>query len=221
MFIAESGISDGTPADVKEIAEQAMQEARTASRPRLLMESTDEVDYGTPHSGTQPLVGADLELWDVQAHQYRSEIGGKVDLLARLFSTKGRVVLQGVVQEAKRYRILVGENGVKTEIGCAVRLTAATSSQNFSAKLTIPNLAASAQLDYGKSDVRIALSVSGFCGPLGDLIPSPAQLSVENFAEYMQAFANIQKYVFGESALHYLRPVHLGYHSATPEDNAQ
>lgn len=220
MFIAESGISDGTPDGVKEIAQKAMHEARAGPRTQLLMESIGEVDYGTPHSGTQPLVGADLELWDVQAHQYRSETSGKVGLLARLFSTEGKVVLQGVVQEAKRYRIFEGTNGVKTEIGCAVRLTAATNSVNFSAKLTVPNLAASAQLDHGESDVRIALSVSGFCGPLGDLIPSPAQLSVENFAEYMQAFANIQKYVFGESALHYLRPVHLGYFSNTPEDKA-
>lgn len=221
MFIAEAGVSNETPAGVKKVAEQAAEDARKSPRARIASGGRDGVDFGTEHSGGgqafADVAGSELEHWDVQAHQYRTEVGGSVNLLARLFSSKGRVILQGVVQEAKRFRVVESEEGHDVEIGCAVRLSVATNSQEFSAKLTVPNLAASAQLDVGKSDVRIALSVSGFCGPLGTLIPSPAQLSVENFAEYTQAFANIQKHVFGEQALHYLRPTYLG-HRPKPTD---
>ncbi|MEM8652954.1 MAG: hypothetical protein AAGF54_20700 [Pseudomonadota bacterium] len=223
MFIAEAGVSGETPEGVKKVAEQAAETARNINN---LPASGDRsgVDYGTEQSGAQrkivPPAGAELEQWDVQAHQYRTEIGGNVTLLARLFSGKGNVVLQGVVQEAKRYRVVKSEDGYDVEVGCAVRLTVATSSKEFSAKLTVANLAASAQLDIGNSDVRVALSVSGFCGPLGSLIPSPTQLNVENFAEYTQAFSDIQKHVFGEKSLHYLRPTYIGHHLTSETDRS-
>lgn len=220
MFIAEAGVSDKTPEGVKKVAEQAA-EAATSTSISFISGDGSDVDFGTAQSGSQQIInppaGADLEQWDVQAHQYRTETGGSIALLSRLFSGKGNMVLQGVVQEAKRYRVVESDDGYDVEVGCAVRLTVATSSKEFSAKLTVANLAASAQLNIGNSDVRVALSVSGFCGPLGDLIPSPNQLNVENFSEYTQAFASIQKYVFGENSLHYLRPTYLGHHSKPEE----
>ena len=74
-------------------------------------------------------------------------------------------------------------------------------------QLTIPQLAAAAELGYTQG--RITIEVQGYTGPF-KTIPGPAGLSVEAFADYMTAFREMQSSVFAEENIHYLRPRLLG-----------
>ena len=121
-----------------------------------------------------------LDRWDVKTHKYRQEIAGKIGFLTGLFSGSGKKVSAGVIHEAKRYCVQQTAEGRKFEVGVSVRLSVATTSVDVNFELSIPNLAASAQL--GQSDARIGISVVGFVGPVGDLLPAPEDLNVENFA---------------------------------------
>jgi hypothetical protein len=95
------------------------------------------------------------------------------------------------------------------EFGTAVRLAVAIFTTEFSASLTLPNIAATAQL----SDIRarIGLSVDGFIGPLGEYLPAPGNLNVENISVYTTAFKQIQAQVFGVAGLNFIAPALLGY----------
>ncbi len=154
----------------------------------------------------QNIVGADrnfeeaqpLERWDVQIHTYRDAAAGKVSFFSNLFGGEASKVQAGVIHDAKRFRIETRENK-KYEIGVAVRLSVATTNFKSDFDLTLPNLAASAQLD--KSDTRVTISVLGYAGPLGELLPSPSKFDVESCIKYLNSFRDIQKLVFGAEGL--------------------
>lgn len=150
-----------------------------------------------------------LDRWDVKTHKYRQEIAVKIGFLAGLFSGTGKKVSAGVIHEAKRYCIQQTAEGRKFEVGVSVRLSVATTAVNIEFELSIPNLAASAQL--GQSDARIGISVIGFVGPVGDLLPAPEDLNVENFAVFTNAAKDIQKRVFGPEGVSFLMPTVLSY----------
>ncbi len=133
-----------------------------------------------------------------------------MSLLAGLFSSKAKTSQFGIVQEAKRYCINETDTGERVEFGTAVRLAVAVLDTAFDAKLaTLPNIAATAQL--GSIKARIALSVDGYVGPLGELLPAPDSLNVENLGVYTAAFKAIQALVFGAAGLNYIAPTLLGY----------
>jgi hypothetical protein len=74
-------------------------------------------------------------------------------------------------------------------------------------QLTIPQLAAAAELGYTQG--RITIEVQGYAGPFTS-IPAPAGLSVEAFSEYTTTFREMQAAVFAEENVRYLRPRLLG-----------
>lgn len=152
-----------------------------------------------------------LDRWDVQTHKYQREIAAKVGFLTGLFSGSGKRVAAGVVHEAKRYRRDKTGESRSVEIGVSVRLSVATTALNAKFELSIPNLAAQAQL--GMSDARIGIAVVGYFGPIGDLLPAPEDLNVENFSKFTQAAQEIQARVFGPAGVNYLSPTLLSFES--------
>jgi hypothetical protein len=150
-----------------------------------------------------------LDRWDVKTHIYKQEMAGKVGFLAGLFSGSAKNVTAGVLHEAKRYRVEKTDTGRNVEYGVSVRLTVATTDFDAEFDLSIPNLAAQAQL--GKTEAKIGISVVGFYGPIGDILPAPEDLNVENFSVFTNAAKEIQRRIFGPDGVNYLSPTLLSF----------
>jgi hypothetical protein len=152
----------------------------------------------------------------VQSHQYLTKADVSTGILGGIFSAHGQVSNCGVVQEAKKYYLHTTNAGRQVQFGTAVRLSVAVFDADLGVALTLPNIAAKAQL--ANVTARIALSVAGYTGPLGDLLPAPDNLNVENLTVYTSAFKAIQAQVFGTAGLAYLKPTFLGYDETRPAD---
>jgi hypothetical protein len=202
MFIAVDGLSTNVPDDVKKMPPPAK---NLGGGP----------EYGNLEGGVPGQGGAgsesDLDRWDVQSHQYSTKADVETSILARLLSGSAKASNYGLVQEAKRFCIQTSENGRRVEFGTAVRLSVAVLSTDFNLSLTLPNIAAKAQIS--NLQARISLSVDGYVGPLGEMLPAPDNLNVENLNIYTTAFKSIQAMVFGQQGLTFISPTLLGYHS--------
>jgi hypothetical protein len=108
----------------------------------------------------EPMRVPRLENWTVQAHAYSTDVAGKVGLLGRLFSGETRVANAGVVHEAKRFTVQRTSQDRFTEFGVSIRILAATTDWDSKLQLTLPNLAADAQLSH--RDARVAIEVVGY-----------------------------------------------------------
>ncbi|MEP5624766.1 MAG: hypothetical protein ABJP82_19535, partial [Hyphomicrobiales bacterium] len=111
--------------------------------------------------------------------------------------------------EAKRFCILSTSKNRRVEYGTAVRLSVVIIGKKLDVALTLPNIAATAQIS--NLQARISLSVDGYVGPLGNLLPAPAKLNVENLEVYTSAFKSIQEIVFGPEGSTFIAPTLLGY----------
>jgi hypothetical protein len=160
---------------------------------------------------SKPIEVAKLDRWAIQTHVYSSQQAGNVGFLAGLFGGSGKRVAAGAMDEAKRYRVETTDAGRRVEVGVAVRLQAATTEWDARLDISLPNIAAAAQLQAGSGDARVTIDVLGYTGPLGDLLPAPKQLDVTTLAEYLAAFARIQALVFGEAGLAFASPTVLSY----------
>jgi hypothetical protein len=152
-----------------------------------------------------------LDRWSVQAHVYSSEVAAKLSILAGLFGGSGKRAKAGATHEAKRYRVELTDAGREVQVGVAVRLAVATTEWEVDAELSVPNIAAAAQLNARVGDAKIGIDVVGFSGPLGEMLPAPRQLDVTTLADYLAAFTAIQHRVFGREGLAFLTPTALSY----------
>lgn len=177
---------------------------------------TFEVDEGndSPRKA-EPVI---LDRWDIQSHQYTTQADVEKSILGRLITAKAEASGYGIVQEAKRFCNKTTADGYRYEMGTAVRLSVAVLSTAFDASLTLPNIAAKAQLTDLRA--RIALSVDGYVGPLGELLPAPDNLNVENLSLYTTAFKEIQTLVFGEEGKDFISPTVLGYEKTAGSKDA-
>ncbi|OYW24965.1 MAG: hypothetical protein B7Z55_00705 [Planctomycetales bacterium 12-60-4] len=194
------------PQDVAKYLAKRM-ETQTRSFPALAAESAEVGGASAPES--TPIV---LDRWDIQTHVYQQEAVIKTGLFGGLFGGDVKHVRAGVIQEAKRFGIAETSEKRRLEIGVALRLSVATDLDLATISLTIPNIAASAQLKNSRT--RIGLSVIGFVGPLGDLLPAADDLNVESFSVFIDAFKKIQAYVLGKGGEQFLAPTFLGYDDA-------
>jgi hypothetical protein len=153
-----------------------------------------------------------LDRYDLETYKYRNQAAAEIGLFAKLFSTSGKLVEAGVTQKAKRYRVERTATGRDVEIGVGVRLVVATADLQIDTDLSIPNLAAAAQL--GRADTKVGLYVTGYSGHLGDLMPAPDDLKVETYGTFLQAFKAIQARVFSEAGERFQSPAILGYVTA-------
>ncbi len=215
VFIATDGVGTEIPTDVRDAAKRfAAETAQRAGPDQGVTQSGPDMGGTESGIGDAPGgAGAVLDRWDIQAHQYKTEAEIKGGMLAGLFSGRTKLVKSGVVQEAKRFYVSQTDDNNRVEFGTAVRLLVATNGTEAEVKLTIPNIAAGAQLS--QFEARIALSVVGFTGPLGDMLPAPGELNVETLPDYLDAFRKIQSYVFGRDAAGHLAPTLLGYSALT------
>lgn len=176
----------------------------------LGLNKTTKMSFGGGEEAvTKAKVGTVLDRWDVETHIYKGEAVSNVGFFAKLFGAKAQAVKAGVTQEAKSYRIDTNDKGRQIEVGAAVRLAVATSSMKAEFELSVPNLAAAAQL--GLTEAKIGIYVVGYAGPIGDILPAPKDLNVENFGDFTAAFAKIQARVFSPEYTQYISPTLLGY----------
>jgi hypothetical protein len=173
------------------------------------MDIADVIELGDPSSDTVEV--PKLDRWAVEAHVYKTEVSANIGILAGLFKGSGKHVSAGAMNEAKRYRLGKTEENRPVEIGVAVRLVAATTEWDASFDLSVPNIAAVAQLKLSHGDARVGIDVVGYSGPLGTLLPAPKNLDVSTLADYLAAFTAIQAQVFGEAGLVFLAPTVLAY----------
>lgn len=150
-----------------------------------------------------------LERWSVAAHAYSEDIAAKMSLLFGLFSIGADRVRAGIVHEAKRFTLRKGPDGREYELGVAVRLSVATISEGLEGELTLPDLTANAQLN--RAEARVGLSVVGYNGALGDLLPAPSKLDVDTCIKYVDSFSRLQALVFGEKGAPHVVPTMLSY----------
>lgn len=203
MFIAVDGLSKDLPEDVQKLAPPA--KSGSGAGPDF-----GQLEGAVLGQGAEP-GGAELDRWDVQSHQYSTKADVETSILGRLLSGNAKASHYGLVQEAKRFCIQTTENGRRVEFGTAVRLSVVVLSADFNLSLTLPNIAAKTQIS--NMQARISLSVDGYVGPLGELLPAPDNLNVENLNVYTSAFKSIQSIVFGEQGLGFISPTLLGYDS--------
>lgn len=203
MFIAIDGLSERVPDDVRKVVSVPAIAHSGKDKGQIQSKDLTEVE------ATSSIPAAVLDRWEVHSHQYKTSADVEASFLARLFSAKGETANYGLVQEAKRFCVQTTAMKRRVEHGTAVRLSVAVFSAKLEGSLTLPNIAAKAQL--GHIQARIALSVDGYAGPLGDLLPAPDNLNVENLVVYTTAFKNIQARIFGADGLVYIVPTVLGY----------
>lgn len=203
MYVFANSLSE-LPEDVRALRQKTVSKESHAGQKTMTLESA------TPRrlNSANDLSGSDLNRWDIKVHKYETKGEVKASFFG-LISSEAKILEAGLVQEAKRFLIKETGKGRLVEFGVSVRLWVAISKKDLDVELTVPNIAASAQL--GNSQAKIGLSVAGYVGPLGKLLPSPESLDVENFSSYTESFNAIQALVFGEQGLENLSPVMLGF----------
>ncbi len=150
-----------------------------------------------------------LENWIVEAQIYKDAAAANVGFFASLFSMSADTVSAGVIHDAMRFTFERNEHNRKLKVGVSVKLVVATEATNIDFDISLPNLAADAQLNGSNS--RIGIYVNGYAGPLADLLPAPSKLDVETAMEYMESFRDIQRRVFSADMHHFIVPVTLAY----------
>lgn len=192
--------------------------ALTGDLPTNSLFDDDTLPYDAATPGV-PLQIPGLELWTVDAHSYSTEAALSVGLFGRLFGGDAKRVRAGVVHQAKRFTRRIKPDGKFIELGVAVRVFAATDNWDSSVQISLPNIAADAQLK--RRDARVSIEVVGYSGALGRLLPAPEPLNVTTFAKYLGAFEVIQAEVFSEAGLGFIKPTLLGYGNDAPDNSSE
>ncbi|NDW46637.1 hypothetical protein [Ruegeria sp. PrR005] len=158
-------------------------------------------------NGLQPGDPVALDQHYVRAVAFTREASGKVSWFNSLFSAQASGKSVGVLQEAKSF--MVGTvDGQQVEIGVAVLLKIEATSFKSEAQVSVANIAAEAQLGLSRAEMEI--SVRGYTGALGDMLPAPSEVDLTSYTTYLNAFERIQKHVFGPGGAAQYSPVVLG-----------
>ncbi|MEO0677805.1 MAG: hypothetical protein AAFZ02_09640 [Pseudomonadota bacterium] len=149
----------------------------------------------------------ELNKFQLRTHAFRDLADTELDFFGRIFggSVKGASV--GIIQEAKVFCDITYK-GLNVEYGVSVRVNVAASEIKADMDLNFPNLAAAAQL--GSTEARMEMSVWGYSGPLGEVLPAPTELDLMSYVAYVDAFAKTQQLVLGERGLPFRSPAFLG-----------
>lgn len=122
------------------------------------------------------------------------------------------------VSEQTKYADCTGPDGTGLRYGTSVRLIVHFSAAQASAKLTLPVIAAEAQL--GNVEARVSLSIIGFKGTL----PPDAQIpwepfNVETYGVIMERAAKARDHVFADANAASISPVLIAVPSQGDIDN--
>ena len=225
--LIESG-EDNLPEDVAALDDELRLEYKTAieKAPKIstVPKNFNLIDAGKQLADTaksdqeallrpivEPIVAPKLKLerWLVEARAYQNQGAANVGILGRLFSGEAKAVNGGVIHNARRFSVVPAPGGRLTEVGVSVRLSVATTSYDAKLSLTLPKLAAKAELSNW--DTRIGITVVGYSGFLGDLLPAPKRLDVDTCIQYVEAFKQIQQLIFSEEGSNWIAPTILSY----------
>lgn len=118
------------------------------------------------------------------------------------------------VSEQTRHADCAGAGGAQFRYGTSVRLIVHFSVVQASSKLTLPVIAAEAQL--GNVEARVSLSIVGFKGNLPSETQIPWQpFNVETYGVIMERAAKARDYVFAEANAASIAPVLIAVPSPT------
>lgn len=200
---------DGDPR-LRSLDLQLSQEA-VAAKPMFSIQEADVEDLPdwAEDEPAQAVTAPKLNQHLISCTAFTRDAKGEASFFSALFKQEAKLKQVGVVQEAKAFTVRE-VNGVETEVGVAVRLQVEASEFSSDTHVSIPNIAAEAQL--GMSRAQMEISVRGFAGPLGDLLPAPESVNLTSYAQYLEAFQKIQKHVFSKESQGEVTPVVLGQH---------
>ncbi len=131
------------------------------------------------------------ELSNIETRAYDLTLtrAGQLNIPA-IGSVTGGYQRRVVVLERVAYKELQDEQGVKYQYGYAIRLCITISEWNAATRVSVPFLAASAEL--GQIQARWVMQVRGLAGDkIDEVILPPTELSVENFVLAKQSLGDL------------------------------
>lgn len=147
------------------------------------------------------------ELNEIEKSHYESDATFAGTLAQGLFSASasGRRIV--VVEDYYRGKYCTAPTGVRLLYGVGVRLRIGVSNIKGDVKLTLPFIAASAEV--GAATAQYHLSVKGYTGTdISDLIPQPGDFNVESYVGLIEKIGKIQQLITKE--IDKVTPVRLG-----------
>jgi hypothetical protein len=146
------------------------------------------------------------ELDELDKRRFESDASFAGSLSQGLFSGSGGGRRLVVVEDFYRGKYCTAPSGERLLYGAAVRLRVGISEIKAEMKLTLPFIAASAEV--GSARAFYHLSVKGYTGPnIAELIPEPGDFNVETYVGLMDKITKIQKLLTSDTAN--IKPVRL------------
>ncbi len=148
-------------------------------------------DVVAPTQGRPAIAEHDLTSWEIYEDQLSYHGALEMDLpVAKVDAKLDRRVL---IRDVMRYAT-VDVDGVEQDYGVAIRLVVTVAAETLDAALTIPIVAANAEL--GRLSAAARLRVIGFrSNKVGDLLPDFATLDVGNYGKYTASTDAIRGYI--------------------------
>jgi hypothetical protein len=155
-----------------------------------------------PNDEDLPADGSKLSMLQQESYQMKASFAASLGFPIATASTddKLRVMLYGVT----RYSDVI-KGGHTYRYGVAIRALLEIYSLQLDADLTLPVIAAKAQL--GAVSASAQLMISGFIGNLAERLPNWSSFDVNSYADYVKAITALQIKVLEEPAN--IRPVLL------------
>ncbi|BCY09366.1 hypothetical protein [Actinoplanes sp. L3-i22] len=153
-------------------------------------------------SAAPPPDGSELPILQQESYQMQATLAVKLGFPIATVSAADKVIamLYGIT----RYTDVV-DNGHTDRYGVAIRVLLEIYNEDVDADLTLPVVAAKAQL--GAVSATAQLLVHGYVGDLAAELPSWQSFDVNSYAEYRKAISAVQRQVFRDVAN--IRPVLL------------
>jgi hypothetical protein len=207
-FLSAGGNSPATVTEVTTLEnEQALQPKQAA--PQV---AASALGSGVPN----PV----LHMFDSQTHVFSSEEKANLSVLSKIFGASAKRFSIGIIRETKRFAVVrsslldssqidLPDSAKTIEIGCSVRLLVAASKIEGTAEVSIPNIAAQAQL--GHIDAQVGISIVGYTGPIGEFMPDVAPLNVESYTQFLDTFRALEQRIFSAENERFIFPAPLWF----------
>jgi hypothetical protein len=144
---------------------------------------------GIPQDGTQ------LPILQQESYQMQASLAAKLGFPIASVSTDNKIVvmLYGVTRFAD-----VADNGHTYRYGVAIRVLLEIYSNELDGDLTLPVVAAKAQL--GAVSASAQLLVYGYVGDLAQELPSWQSFDVNSYADYLKSVSDVRSQVLKDAA---------------------
>jgi hypothetical protein len=144
---------------------------------------------------TSPPAASELSDWEQQFYSLDANLAAKVGFALGSVSASARQRV--LISEFSRSAPCSTEDGLELHYGVALRLIVHVANFEAGANLTLPWVAAQAQVQ--KAETWSKLSVTGYVGDLGPLLPPIKAFTVDNYIDLMQKVSAIQAKVASDT----------------------